>query len=219
MPAPQPSNLDFEQCIRGAYDDATGTLRTSTNITGPIDMSGDVIVDIRAEDGDSVKVAGTQDGTSGGTLQYLKINPDGSIDVNASLTVTSVDQGDPNTIANAWPVLITDGTNSASVNADGSINVANVSSDVSDTATLSTITSSLLSQVVLASNVGRKGFILVNDSSEVCKIAFAATTTTSSYTISLSPGGQYQNEAIIYTGVISCIWDIANGSLKVTELT
>lgn len=221
MAAPTPSDLDFSQCIQGAYDDANGRLRVDAAITAPLDVDGEVLVDIRAEDHDSVLLAGTTNGTPGGTVQYVKVNPDGSIDVNATFagTIGTVDQGNPNTISNAWPVLITDGTDSINVNPDGSINVANVTNVVSTTATLTNKTSSTSSQVVLAINTSRKGFILYNDSTEICYIAFAATASSSSYSILLNSNMTYQNEAIIYNGIISCIWAAANGFLRITELT
>jgi hypothetical protein len=40
-----------------------------------------------------------------------------------SVEIGSVDQGNPNTIANGWPVKITDGTNVAKVNPDGSLDL------------------------------------------------------------------------------------------------
>lgn len=40
-----------------------------------------------------------------------------------SISVGQVDQGDPNTNANAWPVKVTDGTDTLGINPDGSINV------------------------------------------------------------------------------------------------
>lgn len=46
---------------------------------------------------------------------------------NATLAVTqsgswSVNQGSPNTLANGWPVKLTDGTNAASINSNGTLN-------------------------------------------------------------------------------------------------
>lgn len=221
MAAPLPSNLDFEQCIRGAYIDATGQLRTTAEITAPLSVNGEVLVDIRAEDGDSVLLAGTTNGSPSGTVQYVLVNPDGSINVNASISafsISSVDQGSPNTINNAWPVKVTDGTDTLSINPDGSLNVANVTNVIAATATLTNITSSTSSQTVLAINTTRKGFILFNDSTANCYIAFASTSSSSSYTMYLNQKMTYQNEAIMYTGIISAIWDSANGFLRVTEL-
>lgn len=84
MSAPLPSNLDFEQCIRGAYEDATGTLRTSATITAPLSVNGEVLVDIRATDGDSVLIVGTEDATTTGIQHVVKVNADGSLNVNAT---------------------------------------------------------------------------------------------------------------------------------------
>lgn len=55
-------------------------------------------------------------------------NATGAADFNAGATGaqtlrTSANQGAPNTIANAWPTLLTDGTDTVAVNTDGSINV------------------------------------------------------------------------------------------------
>jgi hypothetical protein len=83
--APNPSNLDADQCIRGAYEDATGRLRVDAQITAPLDVNGEVLVDVRAGDGDSVLVYGTTNGQTTGTPQVLKVNPDGSI--NAEVTI------------------------------------------------------------------------------------------------------------------------------------
>lgn len=131
----------------------------------------------------------------------------------------TVNQGSANSIGNAWPTKLTNGTNTASVNADGSLNVANVTSVISTTAAITSITSSTSTQTVLAVNAARKGFIVFNDSTANCFIAFAATASSSAFTLFLNPNMSYQNEAIIYTGVISAIWSAANGFLRVTELS
>lgn len=129
MAKPTPSDLDFSQCIQGAYDEPNGRLRVDAAITAPLDVNGEVLVDVRASDGDSVLVYGTTDGTTGGPQQVLKVNADGSINVDfAPLTAVTANQGTPNTIANAWPVELTNGTNIANVNPDGSLNVNVVTS-------------------------------------------------------------------------------------------
>lgn len=82
MAAPTPSDLDFSQCIQGSYDEPNGRLRVDAAITAPLDVNGEVLVDIRATDGDSVLVYGTTNGQPTGTTQVLKVNPDGSININ-----------------------------------------------------------------------------------------------------------------------------------------
>lgn len=155
-------------------------------------------------------------GTGGGSN---KLNVDAS---GSSVTATvsgSVNQGTPTSVGSAWPVKLTDGVDTATVNSDGSINVANVVSVVASTATISNLASSASTQVVLAANAGRKGFLLFNDSTQTCYVAFASTASTSMFTMKLIAGMTYQNEAIMYTGIISAIWDSANGALRITELS
>jgi hypothetical protein len=43
---------------------------------------------------------------------------------SGSISVGEVDQGIPNTVANSWPVKITDGTDTLAINPDGSLNVS-----------------------------------------------------------------------------------------------
>jgi hypothetical protein len=93
MSAPTPSDLDFSQCIQGAFNEADGSLRVDATITAPLDVNGDVLVDIRASDNDSVLVYGTQDATPSGTQQILKINSDGSINTGLTNSSVQVTQG------------------------------------------------------------------------------------------------------------------------------
>lgn len=58
MAAPAPSQLDADQCIRGAYDDSTGTLRTTANVD--ITVPSGLEVAISAEN-DSIAI-GDPDG-------------------------------------------------------------------------------------------------------------------------------------------------------------
>jgi hypothetical protein len=83
MAAPKPSDLDFSQCIQGAYNDSDGALRVDIN--APLDVNGEVLVDVRAGDGDSVLIYGTTDGETTGTPQIVKVNPDGSLNVDATV--------------------------------------------------------------------------------------------------------------------------------------
>jgi len=87
------------------------------------------------------------------------------------------------------------------------------------TATLSNVASSVTSVTILSSNANRKKFIIVNDGTSNLYLKFGATASTTSFTIKLERSGIYESDRLDYTGVIDGIWDVANGSARVTELT
>ena len=75
------------------------------------------------------------------------------------------------------------------------------------------------SVTVLAANANRVSATIVNDSiASVLYIALAATATTSAYTTKLL-AGDYWELPIAYTGAISAIANLAQGSMRITELT
>jgi hypothetical protein len=208
---PNRSDLDQQQIFQRAFDEPNDRIRVDAEITASIIAPPGLEVSISAVD-DNIAIRNSNN------TNELLINADGSINIAGIVTSPTVNQGTANTVANAWPIKLTDGIDTATINADGSINVANVVSVIASTASLTSISSSTSSQTVLAANPVRKGFLLFNDSTATCYVAFAATSSTALFTMKLIPGMTYQNEAIIYTGVMSAIWDVANGALRVTEL-
>lgn len=74
MPVPTPSDLDFSQCIQGAYDEANGALRVEAEITSSIIAPPGLEVSITSAD-DSVTIGNPNNSNT------LNINPDGSINV------------------------------------------------------------------------------------------------------------------------------------------
>lgn len=96
--------------------------------------------------------------------------------------------------------------------------VFSVSQTTSATGTLTSVSNSITSVTVLASNASRKGFIVYNDSLVVLYLAFAASATTSAFSAKLQPGAAYNSDTL-YTGVISGIASAASGSARVTEFT
>jgi uncharacterized membrane protein YfcA len=85
-------------------------------------------------------------------------------------------------------------------------------------AVLSSLTASMSSQVLAALNLARKGLILFNDSTATAYVAFAATATSSAFTVKIVPGGYWEMPRPIFTGAVSVIWDAVNGAMRVTEL-
>jgi hypothetical protein len=96
MAAPPPSALDANQVLQHSFDDAEGRLRVDATFSGTV---GEVV--LKDLDGD-----------------FLEINPNGSLNTNIlnpiDLEISAAD-GDN--------IAISDGTNTVSVNANGSINV------------------------------------------------------------------------------------------------
>lgn len=133
------------------------------------------------------------------------------------------------TQSGTWTVQPGNTANTTAWKVDGSAVTQPVSGTVTatapsvTTATLANVSSSATSVTCQASNASRKGWKLVNDSTQTIYIKFGATASATSYTIIL-PGGttpyfaQYEmSESTVYSGIIDCIWASANGSARVTE--
>jgi len=86
-------------------------------------------------------------------------------------------------------------------------------------ATLTSVVTSTTSAVLAALNTSRRQLIIVNDSNKVLYIAFAATATSTAYTVQLGGGATYVSPLGGYTGVVSGILQAATGNARVTEVT
>lgn len=129
---------------------------------------------------------------------------------NASLA--SIDAGIPaalgsTTSANSMPVVIASDQSPIPV-----------ISTLSSTAALTSVSNAITTTVLLASNTARRGFILYNDSLAIVFIAFAATASTTAFSVKIQPGSEYE-PGIDYTGAISSIASAAVGAMRVTEFT
>lgn len=106
-------------------DGATPT-KLKVNVDGSINVAGAFSTAINASGvpGDPAPAEALQVGgkDSLDTLIPIKVSTDGTVHVEAAGTLTG-DQGAPNTPANGWPVKVTDGLETLTVNPDGSINV------------------------------------------------------------------------------------------------
>jgi hypothetical protein len=149
------------------------------------------------------------------------VGPDGTSVVSEDVEVQGVALVDQNGIP------IPAGT-TAPASTDAGINVRVISQPAvsttssiptAATATRSDVAASLTSVVLLAVNAARKAAVIVNDGTGTVYLTFGATSSTTAFTMKLGPQATYESGSWIYTGVISGIWDIANGSARVTELT
>ncbi len=106
-------------------------------------------------------------------------------------------------------------TLAAGTNTIGAVNIA----QAAGTAGLTQPALAITSFTVLAANASRKGAVLFNDSANVVYLAYAATATTTAYTMQLDPnGGRYELPAPVYSGIITGIALAATGNLRVTEI-
>lgn len=90
----------------------------------------------------------------------------------------------------------------------------------SATSALTSVAGSATSVTIKASNTSRVGLIVVNDSSSVLYLAYAATAAANAYTYRLNAYETFEMPpSMIYTGLVTGIWATATGNAYVTELT
>jgi hypothetical protein len=165
-------------------------------------------------------------GTAGNPL---RIDPTGATTQPVSGTVTA-NQGTPAAVANAWPTLVTDGTDTAEVvNAAPGAGafglVVRIAGSISATFTqpsTGTVTSAAMSTVVatiLASNANRLGAILWNDGAQNVFVRLGAGATTAAFTVRLSNKSEFELPFPVYTGIITGITSAGTATIVATELT
>lgn len=87
------------------------------------------------------------------------------------------------------------------------------------TATITSVTVSTTSAVLLAANLSRIRFSLWNRSGGNVFVAFAATATTTAFTVRMPNNSLYESDLSDYTGIVSGITSAGTGSVQVTEIT
>jgi hypothetical protein len=151
----------------------------------------------------------------------------GSLTVDGTVTAN---QGTAAATVGAWPIKVTDGTNTAAVKAASTAAVAadpalvvalspNDRSLVAAAATLTNVASSASSVSLLAANTARRGVIIFNDSNQSLYVKYGATASTTSFTYLMTPKSTWEMILPIFQGAIDGIWASANGSARITELT
>lgn len=108
--------------------------------------------------------------------------------------------------------------------ADGSATDVSIASPLpvrstAATATLANVGSSTSSVQLLASNTGRLGAVICNDSTSILYVKFGTAASATSYTYKVAAAGTLELPLSLYTGVIHGIWVAVNGNARVTELT
>lgn len=159
----------------------------------------------------------------------LRIDPTGTTTQPVSGTVTA-NQGTPAIVANAWPILVTDGINTAVVtttapaaNAAGLVvriagSVA-VSFTQPGTGTVTSVTVGTTVVTALAANTNRLGASFWNNGGQSVYLRLSAGATTALFTVRISNKGFYELQFPAYTGIVSAIVAAGTATLLVTELT
>lgn len=132
-----------------------------------------------------------------------------------NISIGTVGQGAPNTAANAWPVKVTDGTDTLSVNPDGSLPTKPKQASTNN---ITTVASSLANQMFLAANPNRIGATVYNESTQILYLKLGAVASATSYTVQMGPK-TYFEAPYGYTGQIDGLWVGENGFARVGELT
>ena len=84
---------------------------------------------------------------------------------------------------------------------------------------LTSVSASITSVTILAANAARRQALIRNHGTKKLYIAFGATASLASFTKEIPANSDYELPLNGYTGVISGIWNVANGSALVTEVT
>jgi hypothetical protein len=167
---------------------------------------------------------------TGTATNPLRIDPTGTTTQPVSGTVTA-NQGTPAIVANAWPILVTDGVDTAEVvnAAPGAgafglvVRIAGtITTSIAQPAT-STVTSVAVDDTVdtiLASNANRLGAILWNDGPNNAFAKLGAAATTASFTVRLANKSEWEIPFPVYTGIITGICAATQtATVLATELT
>lgn len=91
-------------------------------------------------------------------------------------------------------------------------------SSLSDTGTITSVSSSATNVTLKAANSLRKGLTIYNESTQIMYLKLGTTASATSYTSQLEAGDYYETP-YGYTGIVDALWASANGSARITELT
>jgi hypothetical protein len=187
-----------------------GTAAAAHRVTIASDSTGVIAV---TDNGGSLTVDGTVAVTNAALTELAAaIDTEMQVDVVGALPAGTNNIGDVD-IASALP---------AGDNNIGNVDVVTMPTVTiktrADTATLSNVASSATSVTILATNTGRLGCSIQNDSTEVLYLKFGTTASSTSYTVKMAADAHYE-VPFGYTGRIDGIWASANGNARVTELT
>jgi hypothetical protein len=176
------------EILNTAFDEATGTLKTSGGGGG---SGGEVVGNVAhdaADSGKPVKVGGV-----------YKASP---------VAVSDGDRTD----------ILTDEFGQQKVVVLGIPTFKKASGGGNSSATVTQVAAATSSTTLIASNSSRFAVNIVNDSSATLYLKFGTSASTTSYTVKLYTDDVYTVYGSEYTGIITGIWSSATGNAYVTEV-
>jgi hypothetical protein len=189
--------------IAAGVDDVDNThpLNCTTDGTLEVQVAGtDVPIDVIVDNVVPVSQSGTW---------TVNLATEPTIDIGI------VDQGTPNTLANGWPIKITDGTNVLGTVLNPLVTTGTFVPVSSSTAVVTAVTVTTSPTVLLATNTSRKGFAIQNQDT-VAFIKFDSTVTTSLYSYELPRKGILEKDN--YNGPVTAVTASGSVTILVTEL-
>lgn len=209
------AGVDNQQPIGGVFDD-TPIADLATGTSGGLRATAKrgLHVNLRNAAGAAIGVAGAALVVDGSAVTQPVSDGGGSLTVDA----VNLDIRDLSSATDSVSAVVTSSALPTGAATEASL-AALLAMFKPASSTLSQVARSNVSQIALASNAARKGFIMVNDSGVKAWVAFAATATSSAYTYPVQANSIVEKDTS-YTGVISVIWGTNGaGNLVVTELT
>lgn len=191
-------------------------------VTGAVDIGNPVAV---TDGGGSLTVDGTVAVTDGGG----SITVDGTVNVGNFPTTQSVDIG---SVANGVVFTVTGTVTSqinqvVSVSNGGPIGASydplyvtgsfTANFDPSTSATVTPVSSSATVVTLQAANGARRGLTVYNSSNKSLYLKLGSAAALDSFTVRMTPQGYFEVPGN-YTGIVTGIWDSANGFAYVTEI-
>lgn len=156
---------------------------------------------------------------------HLAINNDGSINVNATfsnstiglvnITHLQINPATEDTLA-ALNTKVTTTANGIKVDGSGVTQPTSIVGSASST--LSSVSASVTGVTLLVANPNRKMTTVYNDSASDMYVALGIGVSVSNFSAKVKANGYYECPLPIYLGSITAIWDSAIGSARITEL-
>jgi hypothetical protein len=152
----------------------------------------------------------------------------GSVDVTGSSVAASILTIGQQTMANSVPVTLASNQGALTVATHAvtgtffqatqpvSGSLGHLSSSA---AALSNVSASASSVQLLASTAGRRMVTIHNDSTATLFVKFGTTASATSYTVEMVAGAYFEFPHPVFTGRVDGIWESANGSARITEMT